>query len=96
MRNAAIDRARRQPPRAEELNELLFDPVVGPRDTVVEKEFKPKVAEALLTFSADEPETIVQHIYGDLTFREIARARQAPFGIVAAWYHRWIFYSAFL
>ncbi len=88
VRNAAIDEVRRNPPPAEELNEFIFDPGAVPREAAADSEFKRRVAEVLLTLPEDERETIVQHIYGGLTFREIAVVRQAPRGTIAAWYRR--------
>jgi RNA polymerase sigma-70 factor (ECF subfamily) len=88
VRNAAIDQVRRQEPPTEELSEFIFEPGTGPREAVTDKEFSQRVAEALLNLSADERETIVEHIYGDLTFREISRVRQAPLGTVTTWYRR--------
>jgi len=38
--------------------------------------------------SEDESETIVQHLYGNLTFREIAEIREAPLGTITSWYQR--------
>lgn len=88
VRNAAIDQVRRNPPPADELSELIFDSGAGPRDNAAGNEFKRRVAEALLTLSENERETIVEHIYGELTFRDIARVREAPLGTVVTWYHR--------
>lgn len=88
VRNAALDQVRRNPPPADQVIEFIFDPGAGPRDTAADNEFKRRVAEALLTLSDDERETIVQHIYGELTFREIAEVRQAPLGTVTAWHRR--------
>ena len=88
VRNAAIDQVRRQPPPADEVSEFIFHPGPGPRDASADNEFKRRVAGALLTLSEDERETIVQHIYSGLTFREIARVRLAPLGTVVSWYQR--------
>jgi len=88
VRNAAIDQLRRNPVADEEVDEFIFDSVPGPRDTAASKELGKQVAKALLALSDDERETIVQHIYGQLKFREIARIREAPRGTVAAWYRR--------
>lgn len=88
VRNAAVDQVRRNPPPGDELNEFIFDPAAGPRDSAAHNEFKRRVAEALLTLSGDERETIVEHIYGNLTFREIARVRDAPIATVASWFRR--------
>ena len=40
--------------------------------------------------SDDERETIVQHLYADLTFQEIADLRERPIGTIASWYRRGI------
>jgi len=88
VRNAAIDQVRRNPPPADEVHEFIFDPGANPRETAAANEFKRRVTEAMLTISTDERETIVEHVYGGLTFREIAQVRQAPLGTVTAWYHR--------
>jgi RNA polymerase sigma-70 factor (ECF subfamily) len=88
VRNAAVDQVRRNPAPAEELGEFIFDRAAGPRDRAVDNELKRQAAEALLALSEDERETIVQHIYGNLTFREIARVREAPLGTVVTWYRR--------
>jgi RNA polymerase sigma-70 factor (ECF subfamily) len=92
VRNAALDQVRRGPPPAEdmagEIEEFIFDPSPGPRECAEAEEFKRQVARALAALSDDERETIVQHIYGDLTFREIAEIRESPLGTVTAWYHR--------
>ena len=88
VRNAAIDQLRRNPLAPDDEGEFIFEPRDGPREMAAKNEFKRGVAEALLTVSDDERETIVQHLYADLTFREIARLRKAPAGTVAAWYYR--------
>jgi RNA polymerase sigma-70 factor (ECF subfamily) len=88
VRNAAIDQVRRNPPSTDEISELIFDAKPVPRDAAAHNELKQRVANALLSLSEDERETIVERLYGDLTFREIACVRQAPLGTVAAWYRR--------
>jgi RNA polymerase sigma factor (sigma-70 family) len=88
VRNAAIDQVRRGPPAAEELNEFIFDAGMGPREAAAESEFKQRVAEALLTLSENEREVIIEHVYGELTFREIAQVREAAVGTVVSWYRR--------
>ena len=88
VRNAAIDQLRRNPPPVENDAEYIFDPQEGPREATARNEFNRRVAEALLRLSDDERETIVQHIYSDLTFREIARLRGKRQGTVTAWYYR--------
>lgn len=88
VRNAAIDQLRHESAPTEELNEFIFDPGTGPHEAAAGSEFGRRVAEGLLALSDDERETIVQHIYGGLTFREIAQIREAPLGTVTAWYNR--------
>lgn len=88
VRNAAVDLLRKNTPSADEIDEFIFDPRDDPHETANKKEFKHRVMQALLCLSDDERETIVQHIYANLTFREIAELRRAPIGTVAAWHHR--------
>jgi RNA polymerase sigma-70 factor, ECF subfamily len=88
--NAARDQVRRLPPAsaAAEAGESIFDPRPGPPDLAEGWDLRRQVARALEGLSEDERETVVQRIYGGLTFREIARMREAPMGTVAAWYRR--------
>jgi RNA polymerase sigma-70 factor, ECF subfamily len=88
VRNAALDQARQNPSLAEANSEFIFDLRPGPCDTAIEKEFQRQVTAAMMALSPDECETIVQHLYGNLTFREIAEVRQSPLGTVTTWYQR--------
>lgn len=90
VRNAAVDIIRRSPPPSEPLTPFIFAPDEGPRETAEQSEFKQRVAEALLMLSDDERETIVQHLWGELSFQEIAHLRDAPLGTVSSWYRRGI------
>ena len=51
-------------------------------------EFRRQVIDHLSTLPNDERETIVQHLYGELTFQQIADVRDAPLGTVVSWYRR--------
>jgi RNA polymerase sigma-70 factor, ECF subfamily len=88
VRNAALDQLRGNPQPSETFPEFIFDPRPGPPEAAAEEEFQRRVAAALMGLSADERETIVQHLYGNLTFRDIAEIREAPLGTVASWYQR--------
>ena len=88
VRNAAIDQRRRNPPPTEAVPDFIFDSRPGPCETAIDNEFQRRVAEALVRLSDDECETIVQHLYGNLTFRDIAEIRDAPTGTVTSWYQR--------
>ena len=88
VRNAAVDLLRRNPLRDEEISDFIFDPSDDPKETAGKNEFKRRAARALLTLSPDERETIAQHVYASLPFREIAEIREVPIGTVAAWHHR--------
>ena len=87
VRNIAIDQLRRNA-RIVEMNQDFIFESSGPVEDLEAKEFKHRVAEVLQMLSADERETIVQHLYGGLTFREIAEMRGDPVGTVASWYRR--------
>ena len=88
VRNAAIDHARRNAGRDLPLPDFIFDPQAQPAQSAEDAEFRQCVAESLLQLSADERETVVQHLYGELTFQEIASIRDAPLGTVVSWYRR--------
>jgi RNA polymerase sigma-70 factor (ECF subfamily) len=92
VRNAAIDQVRKNSPPVNAIPEFvldfIFDPRLGPADAAMDKEFQRRVAETLMGLAEDERETIVQHLYGNLTFREIADVRDAPLGTVTSWYQR--------
>jgi RNA polymerase sigma-70 factor (ECF subfamily) len=88
VRNAALDQVVRNPACSQALPEFVFDAGPEPADAMTEGELKRQVAAALVSLAPDECETIVQHLYGGLTFREIAEVRQTPLGTVTSWYRR--------
>lgn len=88
VRNAAIDHARRRGREVGQIDEYIFDPSPGPAQQAEENESRSRAILALDSISSDERETIIQHLYGELTFREIAEVRGAPQGTVTAWYRR--------
>ncbi len=88
VRNAAVDQASRFPLDGQPLNESFFDLKENPVEVAVRGEFERRVEDALRRVSPDERETILQHIYGDLTFREIAELREVSINTVASWYRR--------
>jgi RNA polymerase sigma-70 factor (ECF subfamily) len=88
VRNAAIDQLRRGRRAPEPLAELVFDPSPPPGASAEDAEFRGRAVELMKQLSPDERETIVQHLYGQLTFQQIATIRDAPPGTVASWYRR--------
>lgn len=90
VRNAAIDLRRKQARIVSMPDEYIFNSSVTPQQLVEKKLTKKEVAQALLELSEDGRETIVQHIYADLTFREISELRDRPMGTITSWYHRGI------
>jgi RNA polymerase sigma factor (sigma-70 family) len=83
VRNAAIDVARRRR-REEPVPQEFFVAVDGPVC-----EISPRIlAEAFGELRRNERETILLHVYADMSFREIADLRRRPPGTVAAWYRR--------
>ena len=88
VRNAAIDQLRQRGRTKSLSSDYIFDSSAGPRELAEERQFKHQVAKALLKLSEDERETIVQHLYADLTFQEIADLRERPIGTVTSWYRR--------
>jgi RNA polymerase sigma factor (sigma-70 family) len=88
VRNAAIDQLRQKRKTSSLSEDYIFDSSAGPSEVAEQRQFKRRVAEALLKISEDERETIVQHLYADLTFQEIADLRERPIGTVTSWYRR--------
>lgn len=88
VRNAALDQVRRRANADRPLSDFVFDPAAPPGESAEDAEFHQRVAESLLRLSADERETVVQHLYGELTFQQIATVRDAPLGTVVSWYRR--------
>ncbi len=88
VRNAALDQVRGKRPSTVGGDESIFEEEVAARDRVASDEMKTEIEHALLSLAERERETIVQHVYGELTFREIARIRGVPVGTAAAWYYK--------
>jgi len=88
VRNAAVNLVRKSGRTIDLTEDYIFDPCAGPRETAEMTEFRRRAAEALQILSDDERETIVQHLYADLTFREIAEVRENSINTVASWYRR--------
>jgi len=88
VRNAAIDQLRRRKRTGAAVENYIFDASPGPVERAARNQLRRRVAEALLKLSEDERETIVQHLYADLTFQEIADIRERPIGTIASWYRR--------
>ena len=88
VRNAAIDQVRPRRRISSLPEDYIFDSSPGPVDLAEQNQFRRLVAEALLKLSQDERETIVEHLYGDLTFQEIADIRGRPLSTITSWYRR--------
>ncbi len=88
VRNAAIDQVRCRGATQEPLPDFIFDPHPQPELASEMAEFQQHVAQLFQELGPDERETIVQHLYGELTFQEISTVRKAPLGTVTSWYRR--------
>jgi RNA polymerase sigma-70 factor, ECF subfamily len=88
VRNAAIDQVRRMGAAPEPLPKFVFDPAPNPAASVEDREFLGQVVALIERLAPDERETIVQHLYGGLTFQEIATVRDVPPGTIVSWYRR--------
>jgi RNA polymerase sigma-70 factor (ECF subfamily) len=88
VRNAAIDQLRKRSRTSSLSEEYIFDSSPGPGELAEQRQFKRRAAQVLLKLSEDERETIVQHLYADLTFQEIADLRERPLGTITSWYRR--------
>ncbi|MCL2488888.1 MAG: RNA polymerase sigma factor [Oscillospiraceae bacterium] len=81
-RNLAVNSARR--PAADELSDALADPVPPVSETAADRL---DIAEGMRRLAADEAEIVSLHLYGGLTFREIAGIAGIPLG-TALWKYR--------
>ncbi len=90
VRNAALDQVRSKSFQAEMLPEVVLDSSPQPAIAAEEAEFQRNVAESMRQLSADQRETIIEHLFGELTFQEIATMRDVPLGTVVSWYRRGI------
>jgi RNA polymerase sigma-70 factor, ECF subfamily len=88
VRNAALNQVRRSKGRAEALPSSVFDPGPYPDESAEKAELQRRVEHCLSELSPDERETIVEHLFGELTFQEIAIVRGAALGTVVSWYRR--------
>jgi RNA polymerase sigma-70 factor (ECF subfamily) len=88
VRNAAIDQLRRKGRTRSLSEDYIFDSSAGPMELAEQNQFRRRVAAGLLKLAEDERETIVQHLYADLTFQEIADLRERPLGTITSWYRR--------
>jgi RNA polymerase sigma factor (sigma-70 family) len=90
VRNAAVDQLRKRQPGGFETTEDLFDLSTDPERAAAENEFRRGVALAMKELTDDQRETVIAHLYADLTFREIAAARETSVNTVSSWYRRGI------
>lgn len=90
VRNAAVDLVRQNNRTVSVVDEYIVDPSDNQRTAAAKKQLQRRLVEALAILSEDERETIVQHLYAELTFREIAELRDRPLGTIATWYRRGI------
>ena len=88
VRNAAVDQMRTVGRTPEPLPEFVFDSDTDPAVSIENADLCRHVVELMQRLSSDERETIVERLYGELTFQEIATVRDAPLGTVTSWYRR--------
>lgn len=86
--HAAIDRMRNQKDTVPLEHAEWFLSHQNPGHHAEEEQFQRNVESALKELGDDERQTIIQHMYAGMSFREIAEMRQIPTGTVASWYSR--------
>lgn len=92
VRNEALRSVTAQGRFIPDANEFLTETVESESAEPEDEVFLRQVCEALTALSDDQRETIVMHIFGGLTFKEISEVREAPLGTVTSWYRRGIAY----
>ena len=90
VRNAAIDIVRRRKQTLNLDDVFVVDSLANPQEAAEQRQLQEYLANELARLSHDQRETVMQHLYGGMTFREIADMRDAPFGTVTSWYRRGI------
>lgn len=92
VRNAAIDQLTRRrhhgPGESNGRETTLFDSRDGPEESAARREFRSRLDGAIASLPDRERDAVVFHLYGGLTFKEVAGLLDAPGGTVAAWYYR--------
>ena len=88
VRNAALQQLRRDPGLSEPLPDVVFDQTASGGTLAELAEFEREVITLMKRLSDDERETIVQHLYGELTFQQVSAIRGRPLGTVVSWYRR--------
>ena len=88
VRNAAVDLIRRDKPMRACTDDYIFNSSRNPREEAARIQFQRMVAQALRTLSEDERETIILHLYVELTYREIAELRSRSINTIVSWYQR--------
>lgn len=90
VRNACIDLIRKENRSNQIDDRFIFEYKANPRDQAADEEFIENVIQAMAHLSEDERETIVQHLYAELTFREISEIRDVSINTAMSWYRRGI------
>lgn len=90
VRNAAVDQLRRNRPGEFDTTDHLFDLSTDPEKAAADNEFRRSAAAAMKSLTDDQRETVISHLYGGLSFREIAAARELSVNTVSSWYRRGI------
>lgn len=88
VRNAALDQRRGRRPASLDDEWIVFDEADGPAEAAERREFRRAATLALRALSEDERETIVNHLYAGMSFREIAAVRELSVNTVSSWYRR--------
>jgi len=88
VRNAALDEVRRRSRPDAALQDGLLDLRPKPGEALIQQEFADRVAQAIQRLSENHREVIIQHLYADLTFAEIAVIQKRPMGTIVSWYRR--------
>lgn len=89
VRNAAVDQVRRQEPSAAGESASIFNGLPpDPESAAITAEEHRLVREAVDALPDHQREAIIMHVYGSLTFDQMARALGEPLQTVASRYRR--------
>ena len=88
VRNSAINMAKIRSRTDNVRTGLMFDPAPSPEETLECNEFIQRVNDGFLILSQEQRETIMLHLYENLSFRKIAELLDCSINTVASRYRR--------
>lgn len=87
VRNKALKHAKEKRRFVQQTSETLL---VSEGDSHLDRLFASQINQSIVALPPNQRETVILHIFGELTFREIAEIRRCSLNTVTSWYRRGI------